>query len=874
MIHPDDALAKLKGIREEFQEFCQLKGNVSEADTRAKIVDSILTECLGWPELSIQRERRVHEGYMDYELEVRKKPFIVVEAKKAGIPFVFPIQREQRRSLKLNGSVLTSPEISEAISQVRSYCDSAGIRYAIATNGYAWIVFRAIRDDIGWREGNAIIFPSLEYMIDHFTTFWNLLSFDAVSRGSLDAEFGSPLRASRESHRVSKILFNADLPLPRNRLNTFIQPLVKLVFEDITGENQLETLKSCYVHYETLKVVAHDIDVTITDTIPAFLRREGTEPLFQKKDSAGNFGQMVVDGVNTSVGELCLLLGGIGSGKTTFLKRYQLDVGRETLDKYSIWFYVDFLAAPLIPSELEPFVWQTILEQLRNRYSHLRLEKRKSVKRAYAKEVEALKETGLKPFREGSLEYENKLSENLGKWQSETSAYVPRLLNTCMSRKNKKIVLFIDNVDQLSPEYQAKIFLLAQRITRIIGSLTIIALREESYYVASIQNSFTAYTNRKFHIASPRFLHVINNRIRYSQDILKKASLGSSGSNISQDVQNTRDIYDLLTIVNKSIFSQNRNIVRFIEAICFGNMRRALEMFVMFLTSGATDVDKMLNIFRRDESYFVGFHEFIKSIMLSGRKYYKEEQSPILNVFDCGLYSNSSHFTALRILHLLLSYRSQSSREGQGYIEITKILYSFEEIFDNPEDFIVTLNRLLKSQLVEVNTRSTESVNDASHIRVTSAGWYYHKYLVRSFCYLDLVLQDTPFNSADIANKIKESVYLVDNLYDREEEKIKRVETRFARVNLFLDYLKTEEIKENERFQLNTIDNILTEPIVDSIREQYEKEREWIRKRIRENRERYSDETTLGSLSEDRSLLDNRTITESDDLAAGGLSEK
>ncbi len=220
MVHSDDALITLQQTKQDFQEFCDSKGNVSEADTRAKIIDKVLTAVLGWPEQVIQRERHVHKGYLDYELEVNNKPLITVEAKKVGTPFVFPISERVQKSLKLSGSILTIPEINEAISQVRTYCDDAGIRYAVATNGYAWIIFRAIRENIGWRQGNALAFPSLEYIIKNFTLFWNLLSYEAVTAGSLDTEFGSSLHVSRESHGVSSILYNADLPLMRNRLNT------------------------------------------------------------------------------------------------------------------------------------------------------------------------------------------------------------------------------------------------------------------------------------------------------------------------------------------------------------------------------------------------------------------------------------------------------------------------------------------------------------------------------------------------------------------------------------------------------------------------------------------------------------------------------
>ena len=40
MINPDDALTAFKKIYEEFKEFCEKRGAVSEADTRAKIIDS------------------------------------------------------------------------------------------------------------------------------------------------------------------------------------------------------------------------------------------------------------------------------------------------------------------------------------------------------------------------------------------------------------------------------------------------------------------------------------------------------------------------------------------------------------------------------------------------------------------------------------------------------------------------------------------------------------------------------------------------------------------------------------------------------------------------------------------------------------------
>jgi len=76
-------------------------------------------------------------------------------------------------------------------------------------------------------------------------------------------------------------------------------------------------------------------------------------------------------------------------------------------------------------------------------------------------------------------------------------------------------------------------------------------------------------------------------------------------------------------------------------------MRFALQMFTTFLASGTTDVDKMLRIYRRERwlSRCVSrIREIDKCWEIAN--FTKESHSTILNVFDCGLEKNSSHFTA------------------------------------------------------------------------------------------------------------------------------------------------------------------------------------------------------------------------------------
>jgi hypothetical protein len=447
---PDDAVESLSRIHNDFASFFETFGEVSEADTRVKVIDSVLKEVLGWPEFNIRREKYVPErGYIDYTVTVRDRRYLAVEAKREGIAFKLP-GAGKHRYLKLSGPLLSDPAVKEAVLQVRGYCADEGIRFGIATNGYAWIVFRAIREDMPWRDGQAIVFPSLEYIREHFTEFWNLLAYESVLAGSLDSEFGSQLRIQRHLNRVTDILWNADLPLQRNRLHLKLHPLITAVFEDIADQAQIEILQSCYVHSRSLQIVAEDLGVVITDEVPKFLQQEGAIAVHVGAEDAGEFGFMMSNEVTGKRGNLCLLLGGIGSGKTTFLRRYQRTVGKDLLDKRTIWFSVDFLRAPLDPQELEAFVWRDVLVQLRTRYESEKFELRKNLKNIYKPEIRLLEETVLRHARRHTDQYEEILSPFLEKWQSDICGYVPRLLATAQAFRNVKPVLFIDNVDQLA----------------------------------------------------------------------------------------------------------------------------------------------------------------------------------------------------------------------------------------------------------------------------------------------------------------------------------------------------------------------------------------------------------------------------------------
>src|SRR5437879_505984 len=188
-MHPDKALEAFKAIYKGLADFAHVRGKVSEADTRANIIDRVIHDVLGWPRDAVRREVYSKAGYLDYELS-RGIPVVVVEAKAEGETFVIPYRkRAGAQRLKISGTLGKDLATCSALEQTHNYCSERGIRYGATTNGYSFVIFRAITEGVSWRDGNAVVFSGPKIIESDFTTFWNLLSYHSVVDGKLDDSF-------------------------------------------------------------------------------------------------------------------------------------------------------------------------------------------------------------------------------------------------------------------------------------------------------------------------------------------------------------------------------------------------------------------------------------------------------------------------------------------------------------------------------------------------------------------------------------------------------------------------------------------------------------------------------------------------------------
>jgi hypothetical protein len=64
MTEYDKSFQELLNFEKKYLEFKKL--DLSETDTRSKILDALLTDVLGWSEFDIEREGWVRVGFFDF----------------------------------------------------------------------------------------------------------------------------------------------------------------------------------------------------------------------------------------------------------------------------------------------------------------------------------------------------------------------------------------------------------------------------------------------------------------------------------------------------------------------------------------------------------------------------------------------------------------------------------------------------------------------------------------------------------------------------------------------------------------------------------------------------------------------------------------
>lgn len=747
--------------------------NASEAETRFKVIDWMLQKVLGWLDDDIVPEDRApldgQTGFIDYNLNATAT-HIVVEAKKAQ-SFTLP---SNRKAGVLKG-FLAEGEVGDAIRQARSYCIAKSAQFAVVTNGSAWIVFPAFRTDgVPLEDTQAVIFRSLEDIQERFVEFWELLSRQRVIEGSLSSHFFS-LRTLEQSRRPITLLNDATFKVGRNSLYPYIEKAVVSVFTDDGLLSDSRALEYCYVTAAERTRFDSRLQMHLLDIKPplghAAVRVRGA-------NKERFFDRAILESAQR-LPRFFLILGPVGAGKSTFLRFTQIISAKSAIEGKILWLNVDFKKATKEDNPRE-FVYRQLLEEINNDSNFCLGDWEKSVEPAYNGLIESLRAGPLHLLaKNDQVEFNRKITDAITDEYRRMEPYVDRILRHSSTLRPGYLV--IDNVDQIDDEeLQSNIFSEAQALAQRIGFNVVMSLRETTYLRGKHSARFDAFQFDSIYIDPPNILPVISRRLEFARKLLTNHSADvplENGPHLHVD-----DLGVFFEVVATSILSDDAAFL--FEVLSANNIRRGISLVREFLASGHITADAAIKAYLTDRKFRFAYHEVFKGAVLGNRKFFRDEESLIPNIYCSKLGKHSLQLLRHRILYFFTIQAADSSYEGTSFESLYEPL---GQMGVSSEEALIVINRFIDNSLLRVV--DGRPFTESSPLFPTRLAGYLLNVLGIRFNYAEMCLLDSSIHDDATWNIIVEKTALI----KQEQDGVKRIRLRIKRVSAFFEYLKSIE---------------------------------------------------------------------------------
>jgi GTPase SAR1 family protein len=736
----------------------------NEATTRLHMIDRLFLDCLSWTRNDIIAEDS-HDGqYADYTFLAPRK-ILIVEAKREGISFDVPAGLK-RLEYSLRTLSQDNPDLKAALEQTASYCQTRGVPLGAVCNGHQLVVFIATRNDgTSPLEGRALVFPSLEFMHDHFIELWQALSKPGIEErrvlrrllGTKSPDIPPRLSASIPGYPKLK---------QRNIYQTDLQIVSELVLEDIVSLRDIEPafLQECYCKSGALSQYSLISKSILAARYAALFDSESPGPTtVPAVDKEGITDELLAESMSRRP---ILIIGDVGVGKTTFI-RYILKVEAIELLKEAIALYIDLGSQATLVHDLRDFIIDEIDNQLRTEYE-IDTEERNFVRGVYHFDLERFKrgiysdlsEINPEAYREKELTL---LEEKVGNKEE----HLKRLIEHLVRGHKKQVVLFLDNVDQRHEDVQQETFLISQELAERCPATVFVTLRPATFHRSRKIGSLSGYHPKAFTIAPPRIDLVLDKRLEFA------LKMTSGQIPIKSHRVQLGNLDSIVRVFYESL-KTNPDLVELLDNICGGNVRSALDIVRNFFGSGHVDTKKIVETYQQQGSYVIPIHEFLRAVIYEDHEHYDPNRSIVANLYDVSYFDPKEHFLLPVILSLLVTERDAGVDEG--FVETARLYEGAQALGFIPEQIDAAILRAHRHMLIEASGRRRPNADQPMppSLRATTIGAYHVSRLCKLFVYLDAVVVDTPIFDSEARAAIQDE---------------HSIERRLDRAEIFISYL-------------------------------------------------------------------------------------
>jgi hypothetical protein len=552
---------------------------------------------------------------------------------------------------------------------------------------------------------------------------------------------------------------------PLNSFAADLSPILRRYFSSSNQEDSREIIERAYV--SSAEITEYD------RVLEAFLK----DRLFYRGDTVVqqlNPGRHAEEHVEKAIsdfsnarpkgGQLQIIQGAVGSGKSLFMRRYRQALQSNTLSDRTRWAFVDFNASPPELAHAEHWLCTAFAEGFARENPTIDLSSENVLRGVFSRNIQ--KRRAIYSGLEKSAPEEAAIvkAHDLMRWQDDPEETARGIADYVLGNRQEILVAVMDNVDRLDLKSQLDAFQLALWFMQQTGCFVILQMRDETYERYKNQPPLDTFrTGIVFHITPPRFINVVKKRLELTLEYLSEHAKERQTYTIDSGTRITYPKSELGMFLHElyvELFDRKRNISRVLEAIAGLDVRKALEMFVSIITSGYLSETAITSTVMGGKSVPITERSILKILMRTGYQFFSDHSGFISNIFSFESdWGKPDNFLQIEALYFLASKRKLRGQIGlEGYFTCRHVADQLQRQGYPPDDVLAALNLLLKRQLIAADHMSFQNVTFDDSVRILASGYMHVRVLSTRIEYLYGVIPTTPILDRSVANQLGEAV--------------------------------------------------------------------------------------------------------------------
>ncbi|MDR2590195.1 MAG: hypothetical protein LBC71_04315, partial [Oscillospiraceae bacterium] len=484
---------------------------------------------------------------------------------------------------------------------------------------------------------------------------------------------------------------------------------------------------------------------------------------------------------------LLLLIGSVGSGKSTFIRYLQnVSIPKHKDLGCFFWCIANMNNAPISSDKIYFWIVEEYVKRITHSFRDCDFSDKEFLNNLYHKKIEEFKK-GVGSYLTDENEFNIQLFHLINKCKEDMNFTLSCLIEYVDVKHGMSFVFVFDNVDQGSNKDQLLMFQVAEWFRNKFNRLVLMSLRDTTYNEYRTAPPLdTVIKNLVFRIDPPNLLAVLHERLKYICRVEKQETSFIGHYTIENGMKvilRENEYLDYFKCILHSI-RQDSLVRNIFYCITGRDIRSGIELFIEFCKSGHLLDSDFFAIRATDGQYKVPHYRMMEAVLRGTRLFYSSTSSKIKNMFSSDFMDDwVDPFIRVDMVKWLNDKRDAPGDSGtKGYFTVESLRDSMR-ILGHDED---TLNRELDNMIKErlILSGSLDDVIEGSNIiRITPYGSL-HISLLGNISYLSACSEDVLYRDLSVAQRIS----------DRISEKIGEghlsVTTKLANVEDMLLYLE------------------------------------------------------------------------------------